>query len=82
MKATYYNIRSLITDEIVDEGIVHDSDSIITPSQNTGIIELPYECKLSEAMEKLNFEYSIEKIRFEINRKDIIRLAIPKRKRK
>ena len=49
MTATYYSIyefnaQSQVRGEIVDEGIITNSEDTIYPGQNTGIAELPYEC--------------------------------------
>lgn len=40
-----YNEASQTRGEIVDDGIIKDSEDIIYPQQNTGIKELPYECE-------------------------------------
>ena len=81
MKAVYYNIRSLMTDEIVDEGIVNDINSLIQPAINTGIIELPYQCRLFELGSRLN-GFSVETIHFTITKESIIKLANRKRIKK
>lgn len=41
-----YNETSQRRGEIVDEGIIRDSEDTIYPQQNTGIKELPYECEV------------------------------------
>ena len=45
MKAYYYQIKHIIDSEIVDEGIIRNSEDTIYPAQNTGINTLPYECE-------------------------------------
>lgn len=50
MIAVYYAIyeydeTSQTRGEIVNEGIIRDSEDTIYPQQNTGIEELPYECE-------------------------------------
>ena len=50
MKAYFYKIsefnnKSLTMGEVVDKGIITDSESTIYPQQNTGISELPSECE-------------------------------------
>lgn len=51
MKAYYYEIvefteSSLHEGEVIDNGIIRDSEDTIYPAQNTGILVLPYEVKL------------------------------------
>lgn len=43
--AYYYSIVHKVDNEIVDEGIIRDSEDTIYPRQNTGIKELPFECE-------------------------------------
>ena len=45
MEAYYYSIRHKYTGEVVDKGIIRDSEDTIYPRQNTGIEELPFECE-------------------------------------
>ena len=70
MKATYYaiyeyNETSQRRGEIVDDGIIRDSEDNIYPQQNTGIKELPYEC---EAHHFRANGYRIETFDFSITR--------------
>ena len=69
MKATYYAIYefneiSKTRGEIVDEGIIRDSEDRIYPQQNSGVEELPYECEAC----KFHAEgYKIEFIEFNVS---------------
>ena len=45
MKAYFYSIRHKHTGNVVDKGIIRNSEDTIYPQQNTGIEELPYECE-------------------------------------
>lgn len=51
MKATAYQIIRLSDEEVLDEGIVSDSESTIYPAQNEPYLveefpDMPYECEL------------------------------------
>lgn len=63
MKAVCYRIKSKISGDVVDEGIISHIEDSIYPAQNTGIVELPYEC---EAHHFKSSEYDIEFHEFEI----------------
>ena len=70
MIATYYaiyefNQLSQTKGEIVDEGIIRDTEDTIYPQQNTGIEALPYEC---EAHKFKAEGYEIEVCSFSITR--------------
>lgn len=63
MEAYYYSIRHKQTKEVVDKGIIRNSEDVIYPQQNTGIEELPYECEAhhfrSENYELYGWEFDI-----------------------
>lgn len=74
MNAAYYaiyeyNESSQRKGDIVDEGIIRDSEDTIYPQQNTGITDLPYEC---EAHHFKAEGYRIETCNFVITR-DIVK---------
>lgn len=74
MQATYYaivefNQQSQTKGEIVLEGIVRNSEDTIYPSQETGIVDLPYECELHHFKAE---GYIIETCNFIITR-DIVK---------
>lgn len=78
MKAYYYYIFEVsydkpdITDsQIVDEGIIRDSEDTIYPGQNTGIPELPSECECHHFQAD---GYARKGFEFEITREQILSL--------
>lgn len=65
-----YNESSQRRGEIVEEGIVSNSEETICPRQTTGIEELPFECELHHF--KAN-GYRIEICNFTITREFVIK---------
>lgn len=70
MKVTayYYQIIHNETKEIIDEGIIRDSEDTIFPRQNTGIKDLPYECEAHHFHAK---GYTLVGWYFEVSREQI-----------
>lgn len=68
MRAYYYQIKHIPDSEIVDEGIIRNSEDTIYPGQNTGIEELPSECECHhfEATNYICLGWEIE-----LTRKDV-----------
>jgi hypothetical protein len=70
MLATYYQIIKESTNEIVDEGIIRNSEDTIYPGENTGLIdELPSECEAHKFKAK---GYKINICNFTIGNKTIV----------
>lgn len=68
IEACYYSILDMETEEIVDEGIIRNSEDTIYPGQNTGIDELPSECEAHHFQVK---GYGILLLNFSISRDDL-----------
>ena len=69
MQAYYYQIIKDATNEIVDEGIIRDSEDTIYPQQNTGIEDLPYECECHHFKVE---GYTCKGTTFEVSKKDLM----------
>lgn len=63
MKAYYYKIKHELTEEIVAEGIIRNSEDTIFPQQESGIEEFPYEC---EAHHFNHYGYKLSGFEFDI----------------
>jgi len=75
MNATYYSIYeysdlTCLRGEIVDEGIIRDSEDTIYPAQHTGNSDLPYECEAHKFSAK---GYQIELIPVYLTREEILK---------
>lgn len=70
MKAYYYQIQKVGTTEVVDEGIIRDSEDTIYPGQHTGIKELPseVECHHCNVSGYLTIGWEIELTRDDVRR--------------
>jgi hypothetical protein len=63
MTATYYRIIEDSTNDIIEEGIVRDSEDRIYHQQTTDIKELPFECELHHFKAK---GYTLKQFNFDI----------------
>lgn len=74
MEAYCYRIIETSTNQLVDEGVVSESESMIYPAQNTGLYDkLPCECECS------HFEadgYEIEIIKIEMSWGDAMKFKV------